>query len=48
MNMSNYVNFLIQLTEKDKRLLIALFIVLILVFVLVAYIGQGIKSLMKK
>ena len=47
MNMSNYVNFLIQLTEKDKRLLIALFIVLILIFVLVAYVGEGIKSLMK-
>lgn len=48
MNMSNYVNFLIQLTEKDKRLLIALFIILIVLFVLVAYIGQGIRSLMKK
>lgn len=46
--MNNYVNFLIQLTEKDKRLLIALFIILIVVFVLVAYIGQGIKALMKK
>ena len=45
--MSNYINFLIQLTEKDKRLLIALFIVLILVFVLIAYVGQGIKALMK-
>lgn len=46
--MNNYINFLIQLTEKDKRLLIALFIILIVVFVLIAYIGQGIKSLMKK
>lgn len=46
--MSNYFNFLIQLTEKDKRLLVALFIFLILIFVLIAYIGQGIKSLMKK
>ena len=45
--MNNYINFLIQLTEKDKRLLIALFIILILIFVLVAYIGQGIKALMK-
>ena len=44
----SYINFLIQLTEKDKRLLIALFIILILLFVLVAYIGQGIKSLMRK
>ena len=44
----SYINFLIQLTEKDKRLLIALFIVLIILFVLIAYIGQGIKALMKK
>lgn len=42
------INFLIQLTEKDKRILIALFIILILIFVLIAYIAQGIKSLMKK
>lgn len=48
MKMSNYINFLIQLTEKDKRLLIALFIILIILFVLIAYIGQGIKVLMKK
>jgi ABC-type multidrug transport system fused ATPase/permease subunit len=46
--MSNYVDFLIQLTEKDKRLLIALFIILILFFVLIAYVGQGIRELMKK
>ena len=44
----SYVNFLIQLTEKDKRILIALFIALILVFVLIAYIGQGIKALMRR
>ena len=44
----SYINFLIQLTEKDKRLLIALFIILIVVFVLIAYIGQGIKALMRK
>ncbi len=44
----NYINFLIQLTEKDKRLLIALFIILIIIFVLIAYIGQGIKALMKR
>ena len=43
----SYVNFLIQLTEKDKRLLVALFIALIIIFVLIAYIGQGIKALMK-
>lgn len=46
--MNNYIPFLIQLTEKDKRILIALFIILILIFVLVAYIAQGIKGLMKK
>ena len=46
--MNNYINFLIQLTEKDKRLLIALFIILIIMFVLIAYIGQGIKNLMKR
>lgn len=44
----SYINFLIQLTEKDKRLLVALFIVLIILFVLIAYVGQGIKALMKK
>lgn len=44
----SYVNFLVQLTEKDKRLLVALFIALIIVFVLIAYIGQGIKALMKR
>lgn len=44
----SYVNFLIQLTEKDKRLLIALFIILIVVFVLIAYVGQGLKALMKR
>lgn len=44
----SYVNFLVQLTEKDKRLLVALFIALIIVFVLIAYIGQGIRALMKR
>jgi ABC-type multidrug transport system fused ATPase/permease subunit len=44
---NNYVIFLIQLTEKDKRILVALFLILILLFVLVAYIGQGIKALMR-
>lgn len=39
---------LIQLTEKDKRLLIALFILLIVLFVLVAYVANGIKALMRK
>ena len=32
-------NFLIQLTETDKRILIALFLVLILVFVLIGLLG---------
>lgn len=44
----SYINLLVQLTEKDKRLLVALFIAFIILFVLIAYIGQGIKSLMKK
>lgn len=46
--MFNMLPMLIQLTEKDKRLLVALFIILIIAFVLVAYIGQGIKAIMKK
>lgn len=41
------LDFLIQLTEKDKRIIVALFIFLILIFVLVAYVAQGIKALMK-
>ena len=44
----SYINLLVQLTEKDKRLLVALFIAFIILFVLIAYIGQGIRSLMKK
>lgn len=44
----NYINFLVQLSEKDKRMFVALFIIFIIVFVLIAYIGQGIKTLMKK
>jgi hypothetical protein len=39
---------LIQLTEKDKRLIVALFIILIIAFVLIAYIGQGIRAIMRK
>lgn len=46
--MFNMLPMLIQLTEKDKRLLIALFILLIVLFVLVAYIANGIKALMRK
>lgn len=46
--MNNMLGMLIQLTEKDKRLLIALFILFIVLFVLVAYIANGIKALMRK
>ena len=46
--MLNQVIMLVKLSEKDKRLLIALFILLIVIFVLVAYIGNGIKALMRK
>ena len=46
--MNSLFPMLIQLTEKDKRLLIALFILLIVLFVLIAYIANGIKSLMRK
>ena len=34
------LNFLIQLTETDKRILIALCLVLILVFVLIGLMGS--------
>ena len=40
-------NFLIQLTETDKRILIALFLVLILVFVLIGLLGSLIIRTMK-
>lgn len=46
--MFNVLPMLIQLSEKDKRLLIALFIMLIVMFVLVAYIANGIKALMAR
>lgn len=46
--MISLLPMLIQLTEKDKRLLIALFILLIVIFVLIAYIANGIKALMRK
>lgn len=39
--------FLISLSENDKRLILALFLVLILVFVLIGYIGYLITRLMK-
>ena len=46
--MFNRLPMLIQLTERDKRLIIALFILLIVLFVLIAYIANGIKALMRK
>lgn len=46
--MFNMLPMLIQLTEKDKRLIVALFIILIIAFVLIAYIGQGIRAIMRK
>ena len=46
--MFNLLPMLVRLEEKDKRLLIALFILLIVIFVLIAYIANGIKALMRK
>jgi hypothetical protein len=46
--MINGLPMLVQLTEKDKRLLIALFILFIVIFVLIAYIVNGIKALMRR
>ena len=41
------MNFLIQLNESDKRILIALCLVLILVFILIGYIGKFIRYLIR-
>ncbi|MCQ2787225.1 MAG: hypothetical protein MJ199_02365 [Bacilli bacterium] len=41
------MNFLIQLSENDKRILIALGILLILLFVIVGYIGLLVERIMK-
>lgn len=41
------MNLLIKFTENDKRLIIALLLVLILIFVLAGYIGMLITRLMK-
>jgi len=41
------MNFLIALTETDKRILISLVILLILVFVIVGYIGLIVERVMK-
>ena len=46
--MFNLLPMLVKLEEKDKRVLIALFILLIVVFVLIAYIGNGIRALMRR
>lgn len=42
------MTFLIQLTENDKRILIALGILLILIFVIVGYIGLIVERVMKR
>lgn len=42
------LNFLISLSEKDKRFLIALVIVFIVFFVLIAYLARLVRYLMKK
>ena len=42
------MNFLIQLNENDKRILIALGILLILLFVIVGYIGLLVERIMKR
>lgn len=47
-NILNVLPMLIKLEEKDKRLVIALFILLIVIFVLIAYIVNGIKALMRR
>ena len=41
------MNFLISLSENDKRLIFALLIILILLFVLIGYIGYLITKVMK-
>ncbi len=41
------MNILISLTENDKRLIVALLLVIILVFVLIGYIGMIITRVMK-
>ena len=41
------MNFLIQLSENDKRILISLGILLILLFVIVGYIGLLVERIMK-
>ncbi len=42
------MNFLIALTENDKRILIALGLLLILIFVIVGYIGLLVERTMKR
>lgn len=42
------MNFLIALTENDKRILIAIGLLLILIFVLVGYIGLLVERTMKR
>ena len=47
-NFLYYFPFLISLGDKDKKILAALLILFIVFFVIVAYIGNGIKKLMQK
>ncbi len=39
--------FLIKLTEEDTRILIAIFIIVLLLFVIISYVGSLIRSVMK-
>lgn len=39
--------FLIKLTEEDTRILIAIFIIVLLIFVIISYIGSLIRRVMK-
>ncbi|MDR1697509.1 MAG: hypothetical protein LBR37_01135 [Erysipelotrichaceae bacterium] len=47
MNLNNWLPFLISLNEDDKRIIIALFLILVLVIVLIGLLGNGIAKLMK-
>ena len=42
------MRLLIQLTETDKRVLFALFIIIILLFVLIGYLGFIVTRVMKR
>lgn len=42
------IPFLIKLEENDKRVIIAVLIILFLVFILIGYVGLGIEKVMKR